>query len=589
MARAFTRASSHRIQCSPGALAAASGMGNRTLVVVLRRTTNAIVTAALCLNASGDFGAAIYFNASNQCGLGLDGTQFASLSTATTLTIADGWAIIAIGKASGTAAPRMHRHLYGTNAWIHNNGATSVGDGTLGATANIQLSGVFGAFDTWDGDIAAAAVFSANLTDAQVEALASSLGAWYALAPAWMVALDQASVYNLADLTGGGGNQSTVTGTAVSSSGVPLAYGASAADVTTQPAAGVVLTATGQTASAGTVAGLALALPTAIGQTTSGGTLALRLALPAATGETASGGSAALTLALPTATGQTASGGLTAGLGLGLSLTGQTTSGGTAALGIAVPLTAADETASDGTATLTTAGQAPLTAAGQTASGGTAALALAAPLSAAGQTASAGAGTVSLAAALSGAGQSTSAGTAALSLALPAATGTTVSAGTAALSVGGGATLSAAGQTISGGAATLGLAGPPDAPDAILAATENLTGPVSALWEPVEAPEETWLTATDPGQPTRLRVSFPTPGIAPGSGGPLRFRVWLRRGPTGDNPTATLDLYEAGTFRATLAAVPITSTTGQLVTADLDPGDLADPSGADVELEIRMT
>jgi hypothetical protein len=148
---------------------------------------------------------------------------------------------------------------------------------------------------------------------------------------------------------------------------------------------------------------------------------------------------------------------------------------------------------------------------------------------------------------------------------------------------------------------TAGVLGPPGTPDAILAAT-NWTGVLQEVWDDPEAPASDYLDATDRSAATAVRFSFPTPSLAPGSGGPTRFQVWVRRTDPGiwpsewpsvwpatpaANPTVVVDLWESGSFVRQLVSVAVTSASGQLVTGDLNPAELSDPSGAGVELRIR--
>jgi hypothetical protein len=129
--------------------------------------------------------------------------------------------------------------------------------------------------------------------------------------------------------------------------------------------------------------------------------------------------------------------------------------------------------------------------------------------------------------------------------------------------------------------------GPDGAPDCILA-VDNLTGPLTHLWDDPEAADADWLTAVDPTLPTDLRVSFPTPDDPPASGGPTVFQAWLRKAGSGPAPEVSVQLWEAGAFVKELTSVAVTSGGGQLVTATLTPTDLAVASGAQVELRLYV-
>lgn len=127
--------------------------------------------------------------------------------------------------------------------------------------------------------------------------------------------------------------------------------------------------------------------------------------------------------------------------------------------------------------------------------------------------------------------------------------------------------------------------GPVGAPDCILVA-DNLAGPLTFLWDDPTAPDANWLAAVDPGAPTGLRVSFPTPTLPPGSGGPLQFQTVVRKVATAPDLPVVVQLWEAGVFVKTLTEATVTSTSGQLVTATLTPADLTSPDGSQVELVV---
>jgi hypothetical protein len=124
-------------------------------------------------------------------------------------------------------------------------------------------------------------------------------------------------------------------------------------------------------------------------------------------------------------------------------------------------------------------------------------------------------------------------------------------------------------------------------PDAILASA-NLTGAVQTLWDDPTAPDAGFLTAIDTTAGTDVRVSFPTPVTAPGSGGPKAFRIYVRRNASSAaNPTITADIYESGNFRERVVNTVVTSTTGQLLTGTMNPALLVGSNGAGVELRVQ--
>lgn len=137
------------------------------------------------------------------------------------LSAADGWAILACSKATGTVAPRMHRYLFSTNTWTHDATGIAVANPTAPATSMfIGSGGSFG--DNMKGDISLAAVWNVVLTDAQIESLAGAVNAWFAVQPKALWIVDQAATaQKVVDLTGGGANQSALSGTAIGTVSVP--------------------------------------------------------------------------------------------------------------------------------------------------------------------------------------------------------------------------------------------------------------------------------------------------------------------------------------------------------------------------------
>jgi hypothetical protein len=122
------------------------------------------------------------------------------------------WYVLAATKATGTVAYRYHKAAIG-GAWTHTASGTS-NDGS-GATnilfgkGSIKATAIF--------EIAAAAFFTAALSDAAIEALGtSSMASWLAAGPAGAWQFNQASVATaVTDLTGHGANQTAISGTTV--------------------------------------------------------------------------------------------------------------------------------------------------------------------------------------------------------------------------------------------------------------------------------------------------------------------------------------------------------------------------------------
>jgi len=141
---------------------------------------------------------------------------------AVTVTAADGWALAAITKGSGSVNPRYHKYIFSSNAHTHADGAAAVADNTA-PTAD-PVIGANNTNEFFNGDIAIGALWDVALTDAQIESLPFSLAAWFAPGqPRALWLLDQADVgQTLDDMTGRGANQNAITGTAVATESVPI-------------------------------------------------------------------------------------------------------------------------------------------------------------------------------------------------------------------------------------------------------------------------------------------------------------------------------------------------------------------------------
>lgn len=138
---------------------------------------------------------------------------------------ANDWLWVVVTKATGSATPRWHiKDVTTSGAWSHTNGGGNVGNVGTGAT-EIILGGQFtgGASTTFRGEIAVAAAWQSELSDGSVEAACTLAAAdLLAASPGWMIRLNQASTAtSVTDDTGGGGNQASISGTAVGASDPP--------------------------------------------------------------------------------------------------------------------------------------------------------------------------------------------------------------------------------------------------------------------------------------------------------------------------------------------------------------------------------
>lgn len=222
MPRTFTAASSHKIILGLGQLGFAFGPG--TIALIARATTD----ANMCLFSAGPTsGSANRYQLQRVVTSGVIRLVCdVPTSDGATAMTAGAWYLIAASKASGTAAARIHLYAYATNTWTHENGGTAIANsGVANTQANIGCSNAAANFA--NADIAAVGVWNVALTDSQVEALAYTLPAWFAVQPKGLWILDQAATaMGVPDLSGGGANQTAITGTAVSTLSLPVfSYG----------------------------------------------------------------------------------------------------------------------------------------------------------------------------------------------------------------------------------------------------------------------------------------------------------------------------------------------------------------------------
>jgi hypothetical protein len=130
------------------------------------------------------------------------------------------WYLGAWTKANGSAAVRSHTYNYNTATWAHVNHG-NVSDSAAGPITDWRV-GMTGPADRLDGKIAAAGVWSSVLGDLAIEGMTATLGSWLSLSPAALWGFNQGSTATaVLDLTGGGADQTSISGTAVSADEPP--------------------------------------------------------------------------------------------------------------------------------------------------------------------------------------------------------------------------------------------------------------------------------------------------------------------------------------------------------------------------------
>ena len=129
----------------------------------------------------------------------------------------DSWQILGYSKASGTTAVRFHRKELGTGSWTHRPGAGSIANDASSVTRVEFGRFMGGAFSSsLDGHLAVAAVFPTQLSDAAFESIQTTpaTATLVSLGAVGLWELNQESTAtSVVDRTGGGADQTAITGT----------------------------------------------------------------------------------------------------------------------------------------------------------------------------------------------------------------------------------------------------------------------------------------------------------------------------------------------------------------------------------------
>jgi hypothetical protein len=133
------------------------------------------------------------------------------------------WYLAVARKASGTATPRFSLYNFNTSTWSHQNGASSLANGTApGAGGNIKFR--FSTSEYFDGRVAVRALWSNSLPwsadttgDAAIESagLHTSLLNWSSASPTALWPFNQSSTSIAVEDTAGAADQTAITGTTV--------------------------------------------------------------------------------------------------------------------------------------------------------------------------------------------------------------------------------------------------------------------------------------------------------------------------------------------------------------------------------------
>lgn len=189
-----------------------------TFAALVRRTALAEWQTALGLHSSAGVGLNLFGVAGgNQSVLyHANGTE----STGPLISDTTNWRLIVVRKASGTATPRFSVYNYGTGTWTHANGSAALPNWTAPGTGG-SVRFIFGLFDPFQGRIAARAAWNTvrwtadAAGDAALAAagLEDALQSWIDADPDACWHFNQPVATAVADLTGGGADQTSITGT----------------------------------------------------------------------------------------------------------------------------------------------------------------------------------------------------------------------------------------------------------------------------------------------------------------------------------------------------------------------------------------
>jgi hypothetical protein len=135
------------------------------------------------------------------------------------MTTSEGWAIYAGHKGNGGAATPVGRKIILGGATTTVTAPSALADGTAPGAGGVFQVGKWGTASEFLGaDIACCAVWDYELSDAEIDALATTFGNWSGTttAPKWLVKFTQASPTDaVSDETGNGGGSATITGTTI--------------------------------------------------------------------------------------------------------------------------------------------------------------------------------------------------------------------------------------------------------------------------------------------------------------------------------------------------------------------------------------
>lgn len=226
MARTFAATDEWR-----GAIGNCNFAGASTIAAIIRVTTDGQYRRLGPMLYSSGGAQHLALNRDNANRLWVHYQGASDVTSTITVTAADGWCLIAVAKATGTVSPSFYKiPLASLSVTSHTPAGTSADHSAPGSSGTVRIGANS---DDFVGDWHMGAIWDRALTQAELERLAVSLQAWYFAAPRGGWLFDQDAVaQKVADFTGGGANESSLTGTSVASASVPgFTYGFPIMDV----------------------------------------------------------------------------------------------------------------------------------------------------------------------------------------------------------------------------------------------------------------------------------------------------------------------------------------------------------------------
>lgn len=240
------------------------GSSPNTLVAIAKRASDgAWMTPTAIQPSAGNPTVSMQVSSTNKLSYVSGATD---KDTGITWQASDGWSLIAVDKAGGTATPNGHLYVYSTNTWTHSAAASTVGGNSTDLTGGKVQHGRWATGDPFIGDIAIAGIWKRQLAQAEIEYLAFSLQTWFASAPDYLVIFDQAATsQNVIDLITGNTEQSH-SGAAIGTSSLPVFSYGFTESVTGHAAGGAAPVTLGQAVETDTATTLARSKSRGLGQ-----------------------------------------------------------------------------------------------------------------------------------------------------------------------------------------------------------------------------------------------------------------------------------------------------------------------------------